>query len=89
MHEKGPKIDTQVTPFTAEEEEKAKNYVKSWAGEEVSGANPTTVFSIDKVTPIRLWRAVPTDDICGSKVVGLAWDDDGSLYGTCGDNRRC
>ena len=88
MHEKGPKIDIQVTPFTAEEEENAKNYVKSWAGEEVSGANPTTVFSIDKVTPIRLWRAVPTDDICGSKVVGLAWDDDGSLYGTCGDNGK-
>lgn len=88
MYEKGPKIPIEVTPYTAEEVEAAKNYVKSWAGEEVSSANPTTRFTIDTVTPIRLWRHVPTNNIHGSSVIGLAWDDDGNLHGTCGKDGK-
>ncbi|MBR6747788.1 MAG: PQQ-like beta-propeller repeat protein [Clostridia bacterium] len=85
MYEPGPVFEAKVTPYTDEEIEKAKNYVKTYAGEEVSGANPTTMFSIEKVTPIRLWRAVPHTEIPESKVIGLAWEDE-NLYGTCGDN---
>ena len=88
MYEKGPQIPIEATPYTDEEVEQAKAYVKGWAGEEVSSANPTTIFSIDKVTPIRLWRHVPTDNINGSKVIGLAWDDKGNLHGTCGKDGK-
>lgn len=86
MYEPGPLYHAEVTPFNEEEIEKAKNYVKAYQGEEVSGNNPTTCFGSDQVTPIRLWRAVPYTDIPSSKVIGLAYDTDGSLYGTCGDN---
>jgi hypothetical protein len=88
MYEKGPKIPIEITPYTDEEVEKAKNYVKSWAGEEVSSANPTTRFTIDTVTPVRLWRHVPTNNIHGSSVIGLAWDDEGNLHGTCGKDGK-
>ena len=86
MYEPGPVFETKVTPFTQEEIDKAKNYVKPVGGEEVSVTNPTTVFATSQVTPIRLWRAVPYTEIPQSKVIGLAYDADGSLYGTCGDN---
>lgn len=87
MHGKGPVLELKATPYTPEEVEKAKNYTRSYSGEEVSGNNPTTQFPIQNVTPIRLWRKVPSDNIEGSKVRKLAWDTDGSLWGISGDGK--
>lgn len=86
MHEKGYRYEFELTPYTDEEIAATKNRQKCYAGEEVSSENPSTVFLPDEATPIRLWRAVPHTNINGSKVIGLAYDEDGSLYGTCGDN---
>lgn len=87
MYEKGPSLDLKATPFTPEEVEKAKNYVRSYAGEEVSRNNPSTFFPIQSITPIRLWRFVPCDNIEGSKVRKLAWDADGTLWGVSGNGK--
>lgn len=88
MYEPGPVYKAEVTPFTEEEIQNAKNYVKNYAGEEVSKGNPTSLIAPDRVTPLRLWRNVPHTDIASSKVIGLAYDEDGSLYGTCGDHGK-
>ncbi len=82
--EQGPRYEFEITPYTEEEIEAALNCKKGYAGEEVSEENPTTIFMPDEVTPIRLWRAVPHTNIEGSKVIGLAYEADGTLYGTSG-----
>ncbi|MDD6876473.1 MAG: hypothetical protein PUD44_01610 [Clostridiaceae bacterium] len=80
----------RAVDFTPAEIEEAKKKYKSgfekWVGEEISGNNPFQAFPEDKITPIRIWRAVPHTDIPASKCIGLAWDDDGVLHGLCGDN---
>ncbi len=88
MYEKGPKLDVTPTPFTEEEIEKAKNYTRSYSGEEVSATNPSTLFPAGDVTPIRLWRHVPRDAVSDSKVQRLAWDENGVLWGVCGDRGK-
>jgi len=80
----------KAVPFTPEQiAEAKKNYkpgFKKYSGEEISGNNPFQAFPEDKITPIRVWRAVPYTDIPASKIIGLAWDDAGVLHGVCGDN---
>ena len=87
MYEKGPVLDLKATPYTEEEVEKAKNYTRSFAGEEVTANNPSTLFPMSSVTPVRLWRTVPTENIEGSKVRQLAWDADGTVWGLSGDGK--
>ncbi len=73
------KRDMSVIPMNEEEtaaaREKAKKY-NAWAGEEVAGANPVTAFPIQRVTPIRLWRALSGGHVENAKVRGIAWDGD-------------
>ncbi|NLM77166.1 MAG: hypothetical protein GX173_03655 [Ruminococcaceae bacterium] len=80
----------QFTAMTQEEINEVKEKVKVspfpiYVGEEVAGANPFQAFPVDRITPLRLWRDVPHTDIPASKVIGLAWDDQGKLHGLCGD----
>lgn len=58
----------------------------SWAGEEVSLANPVTAYPIDTVTPVRLWRETETPE--ESAVQFLSWDDAGNLHGMCKGERE-
>ena len=87
MYEKGPVLDLKVTPYTPEEVEKAKNAVRSYSGEEVSSENPSTLFPMTSVTPIRLWRYLPGTNAEGSKIRQQAWAEDGSLWALSGDGR--
>ena len=81
----------KALPFTPEQIAEAKRTYKpgfaKYSGEEISGKNPFQAFPEDKVTPLRLWRAVPYTDIPASKVIGLAWDDEGVLHGVSGDGK--
>ncbi|MBE6929377.1 MAG: hypothetical protein E7463_03765 [Ruminococcaceae bacterium] len=69
----------------AKVKEATKRPFPKYSGEEVPAGNNFQAFPIDRVTPIRLWRAVPHTDIPASKVIGIAWDDQGVLHGLCGD----
>jgi hypothetical protein len=53
--------------------------------DEFSAKNPIQAFPVHNVTPLRIWRQVPHQDIPASKIIGLAWDDHGQLHGLCGD----
>ncbi len=83
-----------VTPYPEEEVAKIKKKASEppeWAGEEVSGKNPFSVVPLSHVVPLRLWRCVadiPGARIEDSRVRGLAWDDDGSIHGYCGDTEN-
>ncbi|MBQ7720783.1 MAG: hypothetical protein IJT56_09390 [Clostridia bacterium] len=85
MYDKGPALDLKAVPYTPEETERAKNYVRAEGGEEVSVNNPTTTFPMNVISPVRLWRSLPGDITEKSKVRKLAWDTDGSLWGLSGD----
>lgn len=91
--EPGPVWERDMTPvpFTEEEEAKAKKEAEGplvWNGEEVSTSNPISVVPLGNVCPVRLWRSVPHTEIPESKVQGLAWDENGSIHGVCGDKKK-
>lgn len=93
MHEKGEICSNSgflFVPFTEKEIEEAKEKQKNappfpeYSGEEVPKGNPFQAFPGKCICPLRLWRQVPYTDIPASAVVGLAWDDNNVLHGTCG-----
>lgn len=93
MYEAGPIWEQDMTPKPYEEKEIAEIKAKAnepieWKGEEVSGDNPYAVVPLANVVPVRLWRSVPYTEIPESKVQGLAWDENGSIHGVCGDQKK-
>ncbi|MBE6929381.1 MAG: lactonase family protein [Ruminococcaceae bacterium] len=90
---KGPiwRRDMSVIPMNEEEiaatRERAKKY-NAWAGEEVAGANPVTAFPIGSVAPVRLWSRFPGRETCDSKVRKLAWIDNDTIRGVCGEDKE-
>lgn len=83
--------DLSPKPYTDEEMEKFRekqDKPRTWIGEEVSENNPIVAAPINRITPIRLWRAIPYTEIPESKVQKLAWDVDGSIHGICGDKKK-
>lgn len=55
----------------------------SMAKQEIERANNPD-FVADDIIPVRLWRSCRAEN---SKVIGLAWKDENTVCGICGDNK--
>lgn len=65
-----------------------KEYGDIWHEQKRLSAAYTANFKCRKVTPIRLWKELPYQQIEETKVIGLAWDDENKLHGLCGNKER-
>lgn len=95
-HEKGPVCEDtilNIRKMTPEEVAEHNRIIDCHGGEENAVHNPFAAFDPLKLTPVRVWRSFPRQQVDMSKVIGMAFQPDRTdenylLHVVCGDTGR-
>ncbi len=65
-----------------------KSYGDIWHEHKRLFAEYAANLKCHKITPVRLWKELPFEEVEETRVIGLVWDEENKLHGLCGDKKR-